>query len=106
MNNLLQDCSPPGYVSADDKYLWLSYKPLFRKAQIEMLPGPFLRARRARAGVDVYSLSFIMVWGGVREWGDQVIPNLNIWIKIMNISQFFHAGKNSQVLTLSLASPG
>lgn len=38
MNNLLQDCSPPSYVSADDKYLWLSYKPFFRKAWIEMLP--------------------------------------------------------------------
>lgn len=64
MNNLLQDCSPPGYVSADDKYLWLSYKLFFRKARIEMLPGPFLRARRARAGVDVYSMSFIMVGVG------------------------------------------
>lgn len=82
MNNLLQDCSPPSYVSADDKYLWLSYKPFFRKAWIEMLPGPFLRARRARAGIDVYSSFFITVWGGVREWGDQVIQNLNIWIKI------------------------
>ena len=69
MNNLLQDCSPPSYVSADDKYLWLSYKPFFRKAWIEMLPGPFLRARRARAGIDVYSSFFITVWGGVREWG-------------------------------------
>lgn len=47
-----------------------------------MFPGPFLRGRRARGGTDVYSSSFIMVWGGVTEWGDQVIQNLNIWIKI------------------------
>lgn len=60
MNNLLQDFNPPGYVPANDKYLWLSYKPLER-LMVEMMPGPSLGTKRARAGIYVYCLSFITV---------------------------------------------
>lgn len=77
MNNLLQDCNPPGYVPANDKYLWLSYKPLER-LMIEMMPGPSLGTRWARAGINIYCLSFITVGGGLSDsepkYLDQTTP--------------------------------
>lgn len=64
MNNLLQDGDPPAYISTNDKYLWLSYKP-FERLMIEMLPGPSLSMLQAGADSNVYCLPFCRVWVGL-----------------------------------------
>lgn len=49
MNNLLQDCDPLGYVSGNDKYLWLSYK-LLEKAHDRNIASPFPQSSAGKSG--------------------------------------------------------